>query len=135
MIHPGTRILMYHYVRPADAPVRVGAGSVDLETFGAQLDHLVRTGTPISWQDVISDRPSPSDGFLLTFDDGHDDHHRYVLPMLLERGKVVPLMGTHILLLAAALVAASGLTPSTPTSIGGVSDGRGSVTVKITAPG
>ena len=57
------------------------------------------------------------------------------VPMLLERGKVVPLMGTHILLLAAALVAASGLTPSTPTSIGGVSDGRGSVTVKITAPG
>ena len=57
------------------------------------------------------------------------------VPMLLERGEVVPLMGTHILLLAAALVAASGLTPSTPTSIGGVSDGCGSVTVKITAPG
>jgi peptidoglycan/xylan/chitin deacetylase (PgdA/CDA1 family) len=85
VIHPGTRILMYHYVRPADAPVRVGAGSVDLDTFGAQLDHLCRTGTPITWRDVISDHPSAPDGFLLTFDDGHDDHHRYVVPMLLER--------------------------------------------------
>jgi hypothetical protein len=77
---------MYHYVRPADPPVRVGAGAVDLDTFGAQLDVLARTGTPITWQDVVSDRPTPPDGFLLTFDDGHDDHHRYVMPMLLARG-------------------------------------------------
>ena len=31
---------------------------------------------------------------MLTFDDGHDDHHRYVLPMLAERG----LTGTFFIL-------------------------------------
>ena len=30
--------------------------------------------------------PLPPDAVLLTFDDGQDDHHRYVLPMLAERG-------------------------------------------------
>ena len=35
-------VLMYHYVRPADRPVRVGAGCVDLDTFAAQLDDLQR---------------------------------------------------------------------------------------------
>jgi peptidoglycan/xylan/chitin deacetylase (PgdA/CDA1 family) len=90
VIHPDTLILMYHYVRPPDAPVRVGAGSVGLDTFAHQLDTLVRTRTPLRWRDVhdavVDGRPTPPDGFLLTFDDGHDDHHRYVLPMLVERG-------------------------------------------------
>jgi hypothetical protein len=56
------------------------------------------------------------------------------MPTRVERGKMGAPAGGEILVLAAALVAASGLTPSTPVSIGGVSDGRGSVTVKVTAP-
>jgi hypothetical protein len=56
------------------------------------------------------------------------------VPMRLEGGKPGALSAAEILLLAAALVASSGLTPSTPVSIGGVSDGRGSVTVKAMAP-
>ena len=36
----------------------------------------------------------PPDAVLLTFDDGHDDHHRYVLPMLADRG----LPGTFFIL-------------------------------------
>ena len=39
-------------------------------------------------------RQLPPDAVLLTFDDGHDDHHRYVLPMLADRG----LPGTFFIL-------------------------------------
>ncbi len=56
------------------------------------------------------------------------------VPARVERGRMDPPMAADILVLAAALVAASGLTPSTQISIGGVSDGRGSVTAKVTAP-
>lgn len=83
-------VIMYHYVRPPDPPLRVGAGSVDLETFAAQLDDLQRHANVVSWPQVaaaMSGGPTlPSDAVLLTFDDGADDHHRYVLPMLLARG-------------------------------------------------
>jgi peptidoglycan/xylan/chitin deacetylase (PgdA/CDA1 family) len=90
MIPPSTAVLMYHYVRPADAPLAVGAGAVDLATFASQLDELTRSRTIVGWpafaEALAGGRPTPSDAVLLTFDDGHDDHHRYVLPMLAERG-------------------------------------------------
>ena len=89
---------MYHYVRPDDAPQRVGAGRVDLETFAAQLDDLSRNATIVGWPEVAAalsgGPPLASDAVLLTFDDGHDDHHRYVLPMLADRG----LSGTFFIL-------------------------------------
>jgi peptidoglycan/xylan/chitin deacetylase (PgdA/CDA1 family) len=85
----GMAVLMYHYVRPPDAQLRVGAGSVDLETFAAQLDDVGRNATVVGWPQVAAAMRGgpalPSDAVLLTFDDGHDDHHRYVLPMLAER--------------------------------------------------
>jgi hypothetical protein len=56
------------------------------------------------------------------------------VPARVERGRMGPPVAAEILALASALVAASGLSPSTPISIGGVSDGRGSVTAKVTAP-
>ena len=78
--------------------MRVGASRVDLETFAAQLDDLESTGTIVGWPQVaaaLSGGPQlPADAILLTFDDGHDDHHRYVLPMLAERG----LPGTFFIL-------------------------------------
>ncbi|MET0772614.1 MAG: polysaccharide deacetylase family protein [Candidatus Limnocylindrales bacterium] len=83
-------VLMYHYVRPADPPMRVGAGCVDLDTFGAQLDDLQRHAAVVSWPQVAAAMAGgaalPPDAVLLTFDDGEDDHHRYVLPMLTARG-------------------------------------------------
>jgi len=98
LIPATTAVLMYHYVRPDDAPMRVGASCVDLETFAAQLDDLASTGTIVGWPQVaaaLSGGPQlPPDAVLLTFDDGHDDHHRYVLPMLAERG----LPGTFFIL-------------------------------------
>jgi peptidoglycan/xylan/chitin deacetylase (PgdA/CDA1 family) len=100
-------VLMYHYVRPQGAPLRVGAGSVDLDTFAAQLDDMTRHATVVGWPQVaaaVAGGPAlPPDAVLLTFDDGHDDHHRYVLPMLVERG----LPGTFFVL---AREAADGLT-------------------------
>ncbi len=90
LIPTTTAILMYHYVRPDDPPMRVGAGRVDLETFAAQLDDLGRNATVVGWPAVAAalagGPPLPPDACLLTFDDGHDDHHRYVLPMLADRG-------------------------------------------------
>lgn len=82
--------------------------------------------------------------FAVTFDQAPDFVARALaqvigLPVLpvptrIADGKMHPPFGGEILVLAAALVAASGLTPSTRVSIRGVSDGRGNVTVKITAP-
>lgn len=90
LIPAETAVLMYHYVRPDDPPLRVGAGRVDLETFGAQLDDLSRNASVVGWPQVaaaLSGGPQlPPDAVMLTFDDGHDDHHRYVLPMLADRG-------------------------------------------------
>lgn len=86
----GLAVLMYHYVRPADPPLRVGASSTDLDTFAAQLDDICRHATVVGWPEVAAaiagGPPLPPDAVLLTFDDGEDDHHRYVLPMLAERG-------------------------------------------------
>jgi peptidoglycan/xylan/chitin deacetylase (PgdA/CDA1 family) len=83
-------VLMYHYVRPPDAPVRVGAGSADLVTFAAQLDDLQRHAEVVGWPEVVAAMTGgpalPPHAVMLTFDDGEDDHHRYVLPMLAERG-------------------------------------------------
>lgn len=90
IIEPATAVVMYHYVRPPDAPCRVGSGSVDLVTFAAQLDDLAHNRTIVGWPAVRAaiegGPPLPPDAVLLTFDDGHEDHHRYVLPMLAERG-------------------------------------------------
>lgn len=86
----GLAVLMYHYVRPVDPPLRVGASAIDLDTFAAQLDDVTRHATVVGWPDVAAaiagGVPLPPDAVLLTFDDGEDDHHRYVLPMLLARG-------------------------------------------------
>lgn len=83
-------VLMYHYVRPPDAPVRVGSGCVDLGTFAAQLDDIGRHACVVGWPQVAAAMDGgpalPPNAVLLTFDDGEDDHHRYVLPMLTERG-------------------------------------------------
>ena len=54
LIPATTAVLMYHYVRPDDAPMRVGASRVDLETFAAQLDDLVRAGSIVGWPEVAA---------------------------------------------------------------------------------
>ena len=55
------------------------------------------------------------------------------VPTRVERGRMGTPSATDILVLAAALSATAGLTPSAPVGVGGVSDGRGAVTARVTA--
>lgn len=86
----GCLTLMYHYVRAADAMPPLGAGHLEPERFRDQLDAIERTRTVVGWPAVAAAMtggpPLPDDACLLTFDDGLDDHHRVVLPILAERG-------------------------------------------------
>jgi hypothetical protein len=56
------------------------------------------------------------------------------VPTRVERGRMGPPSATDILVLAAALLATSQLTPSTLIGIGEVTDDSGSVTVKVSVP-
>lgn len=56
------------------------------------------------------------------------------VPTRMERGRMGPPSATDILVLAAALLATSQLTPSTLIGIGEVTDDSGSVTVKVSVP-
>ena len=81
--------LMYHYVRPTmDAPP-YGYYHLPLSSFRRQLDHLEAEYDLLSREEffacVRGERTPPEDAAVLTFDDGLNDHHRWVLPELEER--------------------------------------------------
>lgn len=76
--------VMYHYVRPIEnSQLRYLA----VNDFIKQLDWLQENVgnflTEAEWEN--SKRGEPSEGVLLTFDDGLKDHIEHVLPILLER--------------------------------------------------
>jgi peptidoglycan/xylan/chitin deacetylase (PgdA/CDA1 family) len=76
--------VMYHYVRPIEnSQLRYLA----VNDFIRQLDWLQENVgnflTEIEWENAKSGKPS--EGVLLTFDDGLKDHIEHVLPILLER--------------------------------------------------
>ena len=81
---------MWHYVRDDETEPRVGYRGIDPRRFAEQLDLICRVATPVGWADLLAaltgDRALPDDAVILTFDDGLMDHHRTVLPALLERG-------------------------------------------------
>ena len=86
----GFPILEYHMVtenpRPGAEPY-----AVPPEEFAAQLDYLREAGyTTITPQDYARARKGkqelPEKPVILSFDDGYEDNHRVVLPMLEERG-------------------------------------------------
>ncbi|HET7026373.1 MAG TPA: polysaccharide deacetylase family protein [Candidatus Limnocylindrales bacterium] len=87
----GLLTLMYHYVRPPDmTPAVVASNPVSPRRFEAQLELLTAERTVVGWSAVAAalagGPPLPGDACLLTFDDGLDDHHRVVLPILARRG-------------------------------------------------
>jgi peptidoglycan/xylan/chitin deacetylase (PgdA/CDA1 family) len=76
--------MMYHYVRPVeDSQLRYLA----VNDFTKQLDWLQKNVgnflTESEWESAKSGKPS--EGVLLTFDDGLKDHVEHVLPILQER--------------------------------------------------
>lgn len=94
---PHCLVVMYHYVRPTSAlrglpsfssDARLDAMSV--ADFEAQLDCLCARYEPIDWPRLCAWREGRSEpphrSFLLTFDDGLQDHARYVAPALQRRG-------------------------------------------------
>ncbi|MEF8875391.1 MAG: polysaccharide deacetylase family protein [Haloarculaceae archaeon] len=82
--------LMYHYVRPTMDLPPYGYYHLSLESFRRQLDHLEAEYDMLSreafFECVRGERTPPEDAAVLTFDDGLEDHHRWVLPELERRG-------------------------------------------------
>jgi peptidoglycan/xylan/chitin deacetylase (PgdA/CDA1 family) len=80
---------MYHYFgrAPGADPERL---FVDQRMFGAQLDHLQRTGWRALSLDeylaALAGAPTPRRSYLLTIDDGHESVGRVAAPLLHERG-------------------------------------------------
>ena len=86
----GFPILEYHMVTEEPRP---GAERYVVlpEDFAAQLDYLTAEGyTTITPQDYARARKGkqtlPEKPIILSFDDGYEDNHRVILPMLEERG-------------------------------------------------
>jgi peptidoglycan/xylan/chitin deacetylase (PgdA/CDA1 family) len=81
---------MWHYVRTAYATPSIDYHGVTPDAFGRQLDAIATDYLPIGWAELVAamddDQPLPPDAVVLTFDDGLVDHHRTVLPALVERG-------------------------------------------------
>lgn len=87
---PGCLVVMYHYVRPADAAGAIRLPALKLAEFETQLDRLAATREIISAQTYLGylhqEADLPTRAALLTFDDGLSDHARYVFPALQRRG-------------------------------------------------
>lgn len=83
-------IVMYHYVRDADATAFPRIRALSRAMFEQQLDWLQETHTIINVTDLeaaVAGRASlPPSAALLTFDDGFVDHYETVYPALRRRG-------------------------------------------------
>lgn len=97
-----TPILLYHHVEgePPSAPSRFPGNYVSLAEFRGQLDDLVRRGLrTLTMSQAAASRGSGT--IALTFDDGCDCFHRWVMPELEARGMtatvfaVADLLGDH----------------------------------------
>jgi len=83
-------IITYHYVRPKSQNRFKNLYPVDLEEFRNQLNYLTSHYNFTDVSSVIeaaSGNPDalPPDPVLLSFDDGYQDHFKYVLPELQKR--------------------------------------------------
>jgi peptidoglycan/xylan/chitin deacetylase (PgdA/CDA1 family) len=80
------KAIMYHYVRPYD-PNLPNWRHLHIDDFVQQLEWIGNELGFVTINDFQSSLASgiPSKGAILTFDDGFQDHYRYVLPELLKR--------------------------------------------------
>lgn len=85
-------IVMYHYVRDLPRTRYPGIKGLLTRDFEGQLDYIARHYSVCSFSQVIAAMRGtgelPSNGCLLTFDDGLIDHYMTVFPLLQERGMV-----------------------------------------------
>lgn len=83
------RAVMYHYVRPDTDRPPYRYYHLDLADFRRQLDYLETTYELVDRDKFLSylggDAEPSSDDLVLTFDDGLQDHHEWVLPELRKR--------------------------------------------------
>ncbi len=83
-------ILLYHGVGPTNTRIDPGFLRVPPETFRAQLELLLRSGfevvTVAEFVERADGREPPPGLVALSFDDGMDDNHSVVLPILREHG-------------------------------------------------
>ena len=81
------KMIMYHYVRPAD-PGMPYFRHLPLNRFKKQLRYFSKEYGLCSKQDFLRafETGRPAGGVVLSFDDGFSDHYQYVLPCLLEEG-------------------------------------------------
>ena len=81
------KAIMYHYVRP-DSKELPFFKSLHIDDFEKQLDYFEKEFGFVSKADFLNalETGVPPEGVVLTFDDGFEDHVKYVLPILKERG-------------------------------------------------
>jgi peptidoglycan/xylan/chitin deacetylase (PgdA/CDA1 family) len=83
-------VLLYHGVAPSNQRIDPGFLRVHPAAFRAQLDLLMEAGFEFVTVAEFAERldgPEPPAGLVaLSFDDGMDDNHTVVLPLLRERG-------------------------------------------------
>jgi peptidoglycan/xylan/chitin deacetylase (PgdA/CDA1 family) len=83
-------ILCYHGVGPSTTRTDPGFLRVDPDAFSAQLELLLGAGFEFVTVAELAERGAgaePPPGLVaLSFDDGMDDNHKHVLPILRERG-------------------------------------------------
>ena len=81
------KAIMYHYVRPDDEKLPYFR-HLHVEDFEQQLDYFAREFGFVSQADFLDSIATATErpGVVLTFDDGLQDHVRYVLPRLAQRG-------------------------------------------------
>jgi peptidoglycan/xylan/chitin deacetylase (PgdA/CDA1 family) len=83
-------VLCYHGVGPSTTRIDPGFLRVEPAAFRAQLDLLLEAGFEFVTVAEFVERAAggrPPPGLIaLSFDDGMDDNHEYVLPILRERG-------------------------------------------------
>ncbi len=91
---PGSRglpVLVYHSVREIDASYPFDAGVVDAtpSQFDAQMAVLAKYFKPLGTDDLIRFRqgePVPSNGIVVSFDDGYRNVYTTALPILAKHG-------------------------------------------------
>ena len=84
-------VVMYHYVRDTEKTPYPGIKALSVADFKGQLEYLENNFEFIGLEDIFAALDGngaslPDNGVLLTFDDGHSDHHDTVYPLLKERG-------------------------------------------------